>query len=810
MQVKMCYYALMVFLYSLVGFICSYTILKVGTFLFNLIKKKEMGIKSLFLRSLPDDVVTLCFNFVIALIIFLLFKGTYAFNAICMFFVFSLLLLLISPYSTLKKAVTSRDFKSRRLWCGSLAVALMVLEVFAFNAAGLNQKGDEIFYSLSDTSVIAKTNTQDNKDGTHTITTGASFVVSGLDQHKNEVLQLCFKDAPSSLSTVTFYSQIENTYKWQTLMSYDINPSISENCQIRIPTTVTATSKITISIDSGRNVTPSNLTLTGFKINSHILFLFSPLRFLVLTGIVYFFAYLREIFSASKEKLSLTPTKSKFTLTQKAYISAGAIGIVSTIAFIIIAFANKDFFFYTKEYVTTNVQNNGLVDIYADLFLSLTKGSIRLNITPSQSLLAAEANGLNVYDRVLRSTQSISAVWDHAYYKGNYYCYYGILPAILVYFPLYWLSGCTLIPRAITASIIGEILLVPVFSLLLLELSKLTGKKENIRHFVFVFAISFITSMMIPLVTFKEGYFHESIYHLPIVYALLNLDLFFLFTLRAYRKENKRLWNLLLAGLAYVFIIACRPNLCFSVLIVAPLFIKMLFFDKKKFSKRLLDFLPMFGVLIVGAVLICLYNYARFDSIFEFGQSYQINNDQTHLTYSSDKLFPSIIHWLFQGPVFYDEFPFISCSVMKLSFDNVPYNQGYYGVLLVPCFWLAFINVFLYKKDNWVRSMVGIIPLFIILEAFTTYSKAGICARYLLETYHIATLGSAFAYFMILGDYENKKEPSLNTPLFLSAIALSSAFICFNLSYDSFDGQNIGDLGGILVKIKEAFLSFNY
>ena len=800
----------MIFLYSLIGFICSYLLAKIGAIILTMVKKNKFDAKILFLNHLLDEGVVLCFNLVIALIVFLLFKGTYRFNVICMFFLFSLLLLLISPFSTVKTAIASKDFKNRRLWCGSLTVILMALEIFVFNSVGLNQKGEEIFYSLSDTSIITKTNTQNNDDGTYTINSGASFVIEGLDQHIDEVFQFCFEDAPSSCCTVNFYSHGEKTNDWKTVTSYQINPSISENCQIRIPTGVTAKSKITIYIDSSRNVTPRYLTLTGFKINSHILFLFSPLRFLGLTGIVYFFAYLKEIFSAPKQKLSLVPTKSKYTLTQKAYISAGAIGAISLFVFIIIAFANKDFFFYTKNYVENNVQSSSLVDIYADLFLSLTKGSIRLNIAPSESLLAAEASGLNIYDRALRSSQSISAVWDHAYYHGSYYCYYGILPAIIVYFPLYIISSFTLIPRSICVGIIGEILLVPVLFLLLLELSKLTGKKENIRHIVFVFVVSFITSMMIPLVTFKDGSCHESIYHLPIIYALLNLDLFFLFTLRAYRKRDKRLWNLLLAGLFYVFIIACRPNLFFSVLIVAPLFIKMLFFDKGKFSKRLLDFLPMFGVLIAGAVLICLYNYVRFDSIFEFGQSYQINNDQTNLTYSTDKFYPSIVHWLFQGPVFYNKFPFISCSVLSLSFDNVPYNQGYYGVLLVPFFWLAFANVFLYKKDNWVRSMIGIIPIFIILEGFTTYSKAGICARYLLETYHIATLGSALACFTLLEGYENKNEQSTNIPLFLSGLAISSMFICFNLSYDTFDGQNIGDLGGILVKIKEAFLTFNY
>ena len=35
---------------------------------------------------------------------------------------------------------------------------------------------------------------------------------------------------------------------------------------------------------------------------------------------------------------------------------------------------------------------------------------------------------------------------------------------------------------------------------------------------------------------------------------------------------------------------------------------------------------------------------------------------------------------------FYDEFPFVSCSVVRYSFDDCPYVQGYYGVFMVPFF----------------------------------------------------------------------------------------------------------------------------
>lgn len=799
----------MVFLYALAGFASAYLIRKLLGLIVIICKKKAWDFKAFFLSSLIDEGITLGFSLLIALFVFLFFKGVYPLNVSLMFFCFSLLLLLIAPYSSIKNAIKNHSFKSRRFICGGISLLLMLSEVFLANHNGLNQKGETIDCSFSSSLVTTKYRMKEEENG-YSFSSDSYFIVKGLDEQAGNVFQLCFDEAPSSVVTVAFYSSGTSSTKWNYQASYDINPAYPESCQMRLPDNLTSSTKITLSIDQGRSVNPTSLVSTGFKLNAPILFLFSPLRFIGVVALVYFFAYIREIFAPAKEEDIIRREKQKFSFSKKLVSASLLLGACALVVFGVIAYLNQDFFFYTKEYVSKNVQSTSLVDIYADYFLALSNGSYKLNILPSSSLLEAEKAGLNIYDRELRSELWINAAWDHAYYQGSYYCYYSILPVLLVYFPVYWLSGGSLIAKPIFAQLLGQMILVPVFFLLLYELAKLAGKKPTLKQLLFVFVVTFITSMMIPLVTYKDATFHEGIYHLPIVYALLNLDLFFLFALKAYSKPKGRSFNLALSGLFYVFMVCCRPNLVFTLIILLPLFLKLLIVGDEGFGKRLLSFIPMLMILLAGAGAMCYFNYLRFGSILEFGQSYQINNDQTHMTYSLDKLFPSLIHWLFQGPVFYDQFPYLSCSVMNLSFDNIVYNQGYYGVLLVPLFWLSFANVFLYKKDNWVRAMLGLLPIFILIEGFTTYSKAGICARYLLETYHIASLGVAFSIFMILEHYEKKEKPNVNAPLLISLASLISVFICFNLSFDSFDGQNISDLGGIYLKIKEAFLTFNY
>ena len=220
----------------------------------------------------------------------------------------------------------------------------------------------------------------------------------------------------------------------------------------------------------------------------------------------------------------------------------------------------------------------------------------------------------------------------------------------------------------------------------------------------------------------------------------------------------------------------------------------------------------MGAILLVGAVALCVYNKVRFDSILEFGQSYQLTvADQTNLTYSGNKFYPSLLHFFFQGPANYDRFPYISCSIVRYSFDDCPYVQSYYGALRIPLFWgaVALPLIFWKGSNAETRTFSFMFPVFAVFFAFTTYSKAGICPRYLIELYHIMTIAGIFA---LLKMSTLLKETKGYQPLVYvgSGIAIFSAFQCLCLSFDTFDGMNTGDMGGFFLLVKSIFQSFNF
>ena len=92
-----------------------------------------------------------------------------------------------------------------------------------------------------------------------------------------------------------------------------------------------------------------------------------------------------------------------------------------------------------------NISENG---IYGNAFRpyhylaeALADGHLYLNEIPSEKLGLID----NPFDLTLREAEGIEMdtdyLWDMAYYNGKYYCYFGVVPCILFYLPVYLLTG---------------------------------------------------------------------------------------------------------------------------------------------------------------------------------------------------------------------------------------------------------------------------------------------------------------------------------------------------------------------------------
>jgi hypothetical protein len=795
----------MLYLYWFLAFIVV-SLLDIGIKLLIRAKKKDGLFKKEDLIPLGINLGgELLFSLIFCLVMNYAIGGYTKFN-ICLYFVaIDVIVLLVNPCKLFF------DFKNHHLdkkhvVCSSFLVILLLLETFAFNYKTYTHTGTDTAISLT---------SQNSQIGDKTIGTSfseegilldayndkgasqeAAFTVSSLPENTSNVKFTFSSSSPSAEITIYVSAKYQNDdiYYYQGKYLTD-----GQNVNFNIVRIDNGNSlekvRFSFSYDKERINAPSTITITKLEFNSPINFVYSPLRLIALSLIVGFVIYCPDYIRKMKYVDS----------GKKPYLVIASLGVTAASIFLIYAFINKSSFF-TSYPLTKEALASPTTDIYTALFDAINKGQVYLDIDPDPKLLTVS----NPYSSAIWNQYGISVLWDHAYYQGHYYCYYGILPVLLISFPIYWLSGCTLVPNIIFLQIFAVILLVPSFLILLLEINKLVTKKINWPLLSFLMVVGCFSAMLFSNVTFKDGYYHEGIYHTPIAYGLVSTSLFLIFAIRAYRNNQYRGLNLGLSGLFFVFIIASRPNLAMCLFLVAPLYIAILIQKGVGAKKKILEFLPLFLILVTGACLICYYNYARYNSIFEFGQTYQMNYDQTELTYEFNKILPTIVHFYFQGPTFYNSFPFISCSTVNLSFDNALYIRSYLGAAWVPFFWLALPLPFLFRKKDGVplMAMAILFPLVIFFYAFTTYSLAGLCPRYLLEFYYLITLASCMSTFKLFDIFKNSDGLKNLVPI-TALLGILGVIVTVSLQFDTFDGFLSGDMKGLLLTLREMFNDFN-
>ena len=245
-------------------------------------------------------------------------------------------------------------------------------------------------------------------------------------------------------------------------------------------------------------------------------------------------------------------------------------------------------------------------------------GHLYLDLPVSQELAAME----NPYDSGRRAEDNVPFYWDHAFYKGHYYMYFGVVPVFLLFLP-FRLIGIEL--YSYQATQIFVILIICGLFAVFYEISRRMCPKIPLGAFLFVSAACSWIS-----VWYAVKY--------PALYCTANSSGVcmavwgFYFCYRAFVVDEKQKEILPHADLGALFsalTFGCRPTVGLFCLSLLPLL-----FSYFKKCARLSDFGKVFGAFcipfVVTAVLLMLYNYARFENPFEFGQSYQLTTVDQH------------------------------------------------------------------------------------------------------------------------------------------------------------------------------------
>jgi hypothetical protein len=397
--------------------------------------------------------------------------------------------------------------------------------------------------------------------------------------------------------------------------------------------------------------------------------------------------------------------------------------------------------------------------IYHHLTDAFMAGRLSLDIEATSELLDSS----RPYDLVDRMQRKVFHAWDASYFNGKYYCYFGVVPALILFLPFKWLTGQHL-PTFIGVFIFSAL------SCIMLALLWQEMVRRFMRRMPFFFhllgALTFILCAGVALLC-RRALTYEAVVSATLMFSTLG----FLLLLESCRHSSISYGKLFLGALALALAVGCRPTAVFLSLLT-PIFIWHMFrmspAGRTNKMKCLGKIALCVGIPYAGVALpLMWYNEARFGSVMDFGAAYQLtfaNINALSLVDPVGKFLKVLtgFHAYFFNPLdFSAHFPFVSLKIDYMPPHEYSYdlwlpiyvhNTAVFGMINFPVVW-CLVNIRrgyrAIPEHNAIlkyllMAMIGIGLLQILVLSL----KAGVSVRYALDFMWIFTLLALIcAYF---------------------------------------------------------------
>lgn len=391
----------------------------------------------------------------------------------------------------------------------------------------------------------------------------------------------------------------------------------------------------------------------------------------------------------------------------------------------------------------------------------------------------------NPYDPSERRESGVSYHWDHAYYDGQYYMYFGIVPVLLLFLPYRLLTGLPLTTYHATQIFAGCII-AGIFVLFHL-LSKLFFKKLPCSMYL---ALSAAFSVMSIWYSVAEPALYCTAITAAIALEVWSLY-FFIRAVWQETSENRQILFAAVGAMLGALAFGCRPPVALANLLVIPMlavFLRQHKFTGKLFGKLALAALP-YAVVAAGLML---YNYARFDDPFEFGQKYQLTvADQSQYGLSLNaSLLVRLINdtgaHLFGISTVTEEFPYLQHGGI---FANFP--------ILLLTFGAFKKTVRQEMRDKKLTGlMIGLALTVLVITVMDILWTPYLLERYRMDIYYLAGIGC----FISLGLWYETETPRVQKKLrallcVFAAVTVVSAFLFCMRTISVYYPETVAQIG---------------
>ena len=408
---------------------------------------------------------------------------------------------------------------------------------------------------------------------------------------------------------------------------------------------------------------------------------------------------------------------------------------------------------------------------------AILDGRIDFNYGDEDELLKLE----NPYDPDERKAAGVKYHWDHAYYDGHYYMYFGIVPVFLAFLPYRVVTGQALTTYKAT-QFFSALIIIGIF-LLFYQLSKRFFKKLP-------FSVYLTLSVAFSVMSMWYSMAEPALYCTAITAAIaLMVWSIFFFVLAVYgdHSENKSIILAAVGALLGALAFGCRPPIALANIVVLPLLIT--FIKKRKLNLKLILKLVCAAMpYVLVAVALMAYNYVRFDDPFEFGQAYQLTvADQTNYSVTLDTA--SLLRIINEGIS-----NFTATKDIRSAFPYIKSASVFFNFpILLLCFIGLSGNVIKKLREHKILGLaIGIAASVLVITAMDILWTPYLLERYRMDIYFLMGI----LCFIIIGAwYESASESArrcISTlTVTLGVFTVVSAFLLYVATVGNYYPDNV-------------------
>ena len=370
----------------------------------------------------------------------------------------------------------------------------------------------------------------------------------------------------------------------------------------------------------------------------------------------------------------------------------------------------------------------------------------------------------------------VKMFYDTSIYDNKLYLYFGITPIILFYAPFYLITHFFISDQIVYVfvSILIFILQLLILKKFLLYLIQTNILRNNINKY-FTITTLIILSLCndIPL-TYISITIHSIAVLTSIFCQLVAIYLCLLL------KNDFSKSKMFLIGMFLALSIGSRPS---SIIILLLIFIFILYmFNIKKYWKQYVFF---FIPIVFYAIVLALYNYLRFDSVFDFGYTYQFSPlYQKGLTQNMNHSFTDFMRHVFLNFFHLPTFTFLNPLCVFKNYDKVSYFEPMIGsVIICPIIvFLLIAKKFFLECLNKNKYLCLVLSIMLITGFYYLLlnSYIGSNARFVAENMFLLLVPSILSFYFFVENINNIILKRIMNILFF-AFVIFSLYVNINL-----------------------------